>query len=93
MSDRAFAFIFSVLVIVASLGACGWLLVSGQAATVDGLFLLLYCGLVAMAFALYVMFLIHRALESLAPAPAPKPAAKAAPSAQKPALASAEPSE
>jgi hypothetical protein len=93
MSDRAFAFIFSVLVIVAALGACGWLLVSGQAATVDGLFLLLYCGLVAMAFALYVMFLIHRALESLAPPPSVKPAAKASPAAQKPVLASAEPSE
>jgi hypothetical protein len=92
MSDRAFAFIFSILVTVASVGACGWLLVSGQAATVDGLFLLLYCGLVALAFALYVMFLIHRAMESLAPAPAPKPV-KAAPAAQKPALASAEPSE
>ena len=92
MSDRAFAFIFSVLVIVASLGACGWLLVSGQAATVDGLFLLLYCGLVALAFALYVMFLIHRAMESLAPPPAPKPA-KAGPAAQKPVLASVEPSE
>jgi len=86
MTDRALLFFFSLLMIVVSLGAAGWLLVSGQAATVDGLFLLLTCGLVALAFALYILFMINRAKESLQPAaqpakgasPAPKAAAKPA---------------
>jgi hypothetical protein len=73
MSDRAFCFIFSCAVILASLGASGWLVATGQAATVDGLFLLLMCLTVALAFALYVMFMIKRAMESPAP-PAAKPA-------------------
>jgi hypothetical protein len=73
MSDRAFCFIFSCAVILASLGASGWLVTTGQAATVDGLFLLLMCLTVALAFALYVMFMIKRAMESLAQ-PAAKPA-------------------
>ena len=83
MSDRGFCFSFSCIVILASLAAAGWLLATGQAATVDGLFLLLTCLLVAAAFALYVMFMIRRAMEPIA-APAAKPAkavspAKAAP--------------
>ena len=82
MSDRAALFLFSVLMVIVSLAASGWLLVSGQAGSVDGLFLLLTCLLVALAFALYLMFIINRAKESLQPAPAAKPAAaKAAPKA------------
>jgi TRAP-type C4-dicarboxylate transport system permease small subunit len=73
MSDRGFLFIFSCIVIVASLGATGWLIVTGQAASVDGLFLVLMCLLIALAFALYVMFMIKRAMEALE-APAAKPA-------------------
>ncbi len=78
MSDRAGLFLFSVAVIVVALAASGWLLASGQAGSVDGLFLLLTCLLVALAFALYLMFVINRAKESLQPAPAAKPAAKPA---------------
>ena len=92
MSDRGMLFLFSLLMVIASLGASGWLVVSGQATTVDGLFLLLTCLLVALCFALYLMFLIRRALESLQP---PAPAAKA-PAAQKkpaPAATSSEPVE
>ena len=91
MPDRAILFLFSVFMIVAGLAAAGWLVATGQAGTVDGLFLLLTALLVALCFALYVKFLIGRARESLAP---PKPAAKpsAAP-AQKPALATADKSE
>jgi len=63
MSDRGFCFLFSCVVILASLGAAGWLVVTGQAAYVDGLFLLLTCLLIAAAFGLYVMFMIHRAME------------------------------
>jgi hypothetical protein len=80
MSDRAFLFLFSVVVVVASLGAAGWLLASGQAGSVDGLFLLLTCLLIALSFTLYLGFLIRRAMASLAAPPVAK--AKAAPAAQ-----------
>ena len=73
MSDRAFCFLFSCVVILASLGATGWLVITGQAATVDGLFLALMCLTIALAFGLYVMFMIRRAMESLQQ-PAAKPA-------------------
>ena len=82
MSDRAFCFLFSCVVILASLGATGWLVVTGQAATVDGLFLALMCLTIALAFGLYVMFMIRRAMESLQQ-PAAKPAK--APTATSPA--------
>ena len=81
MSDRGVLFLFSLLMIVASLGAAVWLLVTGQAGTVDGLFLLLTALLSAAAFALYVKFVIGRAMEVPKPAPAAKPAAKTAPAA------------
>ncbi len=81
MSDRAFLFIFSCAVILASVGASIWLVVTGQAAYVDGLFLLLMCLSVAFAFGLYVMFMIRRALESLEP-PAAAKTTKSAPGAQ-----------
>jgi hypothetical protein len=76
MSDRAFCFLFSCVVILASLCAAGWLAATGQATTVDGLFLLLTCLIVALAFALYVMFMIRRAME--VPEVKPATAAKAA---------------
>ena len=84
MSDRAFCFLFSCVVILASLGATGWLVITGQAATVDGLFLALMCLTMALAFGLYVMFMIRRAIESLeAPAAAKtaKPASGTQPKA------------
>ena len=80
MSDRAILFLFSVVVEIASLAAAGWLLVSGQAASVDGLFLLLTCLLVALAFALYLAFVVRRAMEPAPPVPQkPSPAAQAYP--------------
>jgi hypothetical protein len=78
VSDRAILFLFSVVVEIASLGAAGWLLASGQAGSVDGLFLLLTCLLIALAFGLYLAFMIRRAMEP-APAPAAQPAKSAAP--------------
>ena len=75
MSDRAILFLFSVLVEIASLAAAAWLLATGQAGTVDGLFLLLTCLLIALAFGLYLLFMIRRAME---PAPAPTAAAQPA---------------
>ena len=87
VSDRAILFLFSVVVEIASLAAAGWLLVSGQAGSVDGLFLLLTCLLVALAFGLYLAFMIRRAMEPT-PAPAAQPAkASAAAPASKPAPA------
>ncbi len=41
MSDRGFLFLFSVLAILAGLGTAVWLLVTGQADSFDGIFLLL----------------------------------------------------
>jgi hypothetical protein len=88
MSDRGFLFLFSILMVVAGLGAAAWLFVTGQAGTVDGLFLLLTALLVALVFALYVVYMIRRAMEAAAPpsAQAAKvgaagPAAKTAPAA------------
>ena len=74
MSDRALLFIFSILVIVICLGTCGALLMNGQAESVDGLFLILMCLAIALAFGLYLMFMINRAMEP--PPPPPKAGAK-----------------
>ena len=84
MSDRGFLFLFSIVMIVGSLASAGWLIATGQAGTVDGLFLVLTALLMALVFGLYVMFVIRRAMEAAKPA-ATAPAAKAAPAAAKPA--------
>ena len=62
MSDRGLLFLFSLVVVLVSLGAAGWLLATGQAGSVDGLFLLLTCLLMALAFTLYLVFLVRRAM-------------------------------
>ena len=41
MSDRGFLFLFSVLMIVAGVATVAYLVATGQAGTVDGLFLTL----------------------------------------------------
>jgi small-conductance mechanosensitive channel len=66
MPDRAFLFLFSLLMIAAGVAAAVWLVATGQAATVDGLFLMLTALLIALCFALYVVFLIRRAMEPAA---------------------------
>lgn len=76
MSDRGALFLFSIFMIVASLAAVGWLIVTGQALTVDGLFLVLTALLSAAVFGLYVKFVIGRAVE--AQVQAAKQTAKAA---------------
>ena len=50
--------------IVVSLGAAVWLVATGQALTVDGLFLLLTALLSAAVFGLYVKFMLGRAMEA-----------------------------
>src|SRR5260370_41762549 len=68
MSDRGLLFIFGVVVILVCLGSCAGLLINGQAESVDGLFLILMCLAIALAFGLYLMFMLKRAME---PPPAP----------------------
>jgi hypothetical protein len=76
MSDRGALFLFSLFMIVVSLGAAVWLFVTHQAGTVDGLFLVLTALLSAAVFALYVKFVIGRAMDAQKQAAAPA-AAKA----------------
>ena len=71
MSDRAALFLFSILMILVSLGAAVWLVATGQALTVDGLFLLLTALLSAAVFGLYVKFILGRAMEAQKQAQAP----------------------
>src|SRR5437762_1131589 len=84
MSDRGFLFLFSIVMIVGSLASAGWLLATGQAGTVDGLFLLLTALLMALVVALCVRSWLRVAMEAAKPA-APAPAAKTASAAAKPA--------
>jgi hypothetical protein len=67
MSDRGFQFLFSLLMIFGGIATAVWLVINGQAATVDGLFLAITALLVAMGFALYLKFLIRTAAEKPAP--------------------------
>ncbi len=87
MSDRGFLFLFSVFMIVAGVGAAAYLVVTGQAGTVDGLFLVLTALLMALCFALNVVYMINRAMEAAkAPAAVPaKPAAAVKPAKPAPA--------
>jgi hypothetical protein len=83
MSDRGFLFLFSILMILVGLGSAVWLFATGQAGTVDGLFLLLTALLEALVFALYVMYAIRRAIEAATPPPAQPAKAGAAAAAAK----------
>jgi hypothetical protein len=83
MSDRGFLFLFSLLMIVVGLGSVVWLFATRQADTVDGLFLILTALLIVVAFGLYVMYAIHRAMEAVAPPPAQTAKAGAAAPAAK----------
>jgi hypothetical protein len=89
MSDRGFLFLFSVFMILAGLASAAWLIATGQALTMDGLFLILTCLLVSLCFLLYVVFLVKRVRESLE-AKQVKPARSAAPAAQGKTLVAAE---
>jgi len=81
MSDRGALFLFSIFMVVVSLAAIGYLIVTGQALTVDGLFLVLTALISAAAFGLYIKFVIGTAMEAQAQAnaQAAKAAAKAEP--------------
>jgi hypothetical protein len=84
MSDRGFLFLFSIAMVLGGAGTAAWLVATGQANTVDGLFMLLTSLLVAAIFALYLRFMVRRAMEEVAqptaqPAKASAAAAKPAP--------------
>ncbi|MGA2136669.1 MAG: hypothetical protein ABSH50_30635 [Bryobacteraceae bacterium] len=86
MSDRALLFLFSIVVVIGGLGAAVWLLVSGQAGSMDGLFLLLTCLLVVLAFGLYIGFVIGQArLQAAAPVAQTAKTSAGAPGQAKPA--------
>ena len=96
MLERGLLFLFSLGVIIASLAAAVWLVTTGQAAYVDGLFLLLTCLVAALAFSLYLRYLIRSAIKADAPVKAaaktvaggPKKAAAPAPAKTEPVTAS-----
>jgi len=77
MTDRGIMFLFSLGVILAALGAAGWLIGTGQTAYIDGLFLLLCCVVIVLAFGLYVRYLIRSVIQAATPPAAaqekPKP--------------------
>jgi TRAP-type C4-dicarboxylate transport system permease small subunit len=86
MSDRGFLFLFSLLMIAAGVASVGYLVATGQAGTVDGLFLTLTALLLTVCFALYVIYVIRRAMEAAKPAaPAAKTAATPSPAKAAPA--------
>ena len=84
MSDRGILFLFSLGVILTSLGVAAWLIATGQAAYIDGLFLLICCLILTMAFSLYVKYLIKSAMQATARPTVP--AKSAANIQEKPAL-------
>jgi hypothetical protein len=88
MSDRGFLFLFSILMILAGVASAAYLAATGQAGTVDGLFLVLTALLIAVVFAMYVMYAISRAMEA-AKGPAATAAKPAAAKTAKPAPAPA----
>jgi hypothetical protein len=86
MSDRGFLFLFSLLMIAAGGASAAYLVATGQAGTVDGLFLTLTALLMAVVFGLYVIYVIRRALEAAKPpAPVAKTAASPSPAKAAPA--------
>jgi hypothetical protein len=82
MSDRGFLFLFSIAMIVGGFGTAVWLAATGQAATVDGLFMALTALLTALVFALYLRFMVKRAMEEVARAAAPQAKPAKAPGAK-----------
>jgi len=80
MSDRGFLFLFSILMIAIGAATVAYLIATGQALTLDGLFLILTALILAAGFGLYLVYMIRRAMEpAKSAAPAAKPATAPAP--------------
>lgn len=62
MSERAFLFLLSLAVVVGGLGAAAWLMVTNQVGTIDGLFLFCASLVVALAFGLYLRWMVRSAM-------------------------------
>ena len=62
MSDRGFLFLFSLTMIAAGIAAIAYLIATGQTLTQDGLFLSLAALLLITVFALYLAYLIRKAM-------------------------------
>ena len=60
--------------ILGGVGAAVWMVATGQAGSVDGLFMVLVALLTALVFALYAKFLLGRAMQQGAVKPAAQPA-------------------
>jgi hypothetical protein len=67
VTDRGTLFLFSLGVSLTALGVAGWLIRTGQTAYIDGLFLLLCCLVLVLAFGLYVRYLIRSVIQAAAP--------------------------
>jgi hypothetical protein len=74
MSDRGFLFLFSVLMIAVGGATVAYLIATGQALTLDGLFLTLTALILAAGFGLYLIYMIRRAMDQGKPAPVAKTA-------------------
>jgi hypothetical protein len=59
VTDQLWLFLFSALMVLISLGAAVWLIASGSAAQLEGVFLLLVCGVVALTFGVTIRLLIR----------------------------------
>jgi hypothetical protein len=75
MSERGILFLGSTVAMIGSLAAAAWLAATGQAANLDGIFLLATCLVLALAFGLYIVFAIRRALAEVEAPPAAQKAA------------------
>jgi hypothetical protein len=85
MSDRGLLFLTSFVIVIGSLATAVWLVVTDQALSFDGLFLLLTCLTIALGFGLYMGHLLRQAMKELeAPAKAEKKAPAAKPAARPP---------
>jgi Ca2+/Na+ antiporter len=77
MSDRGILLLFSLGVIFAALGVAVWLISTGQAAYIDGLFLLLCCIVLVLTFGLYAKYLVRSVMRAAAQPTLAKTAVKA----------------
>lgn len=58
MSEQGWLALFSILLIMVSLGGVGWLVATGQAFTLEGLFLVLTFGVIALVFGVVLKYLV-----------------------------------
>jgi hypothetical protein len=72
--ERVGVFVFSLLMVAGSLGLAVWLVTTGQAAYVDGLFLLLVCFVFAGVFGTCARLVVRAGIEGAAAPAAPKAA-------------------